>query len=165
VDYEVRSRRLRELTGLSNGTVQQIRERIPALFAAADGRAKLWAVTRLLAFRRRHHALFARGDYRPVPVRGRHERRVVAFVRGHGDEGLLVVTGRLYAGLGSGVGAMPVGEAVWGDTALALDRFGGDLEFRDVLTSASLRAGTELRVADALRCFPGAVLHFVRRGS
>ncbi|MDH4115354.1 MAG: malto-oligosyltrehalose synthase, partial [Burkholderiaceae bacterium] len=164
VDYAVRSGLLSELTDLSRGTAQQIGERMPALLAAADGRAKLWAVMRLLAFRRRHHALFARGDYRPVAVRGRHERRVVSFVRSHGDEGLLVVAGRLYAGLGAGVGTLPVGEAVWGDTALRLAALGDDLEFTDVLTGATLETGADLRLADVLRCFPGAVLHFARRG-
>jgi (1->4)-alpha-D-glucan 1-alpha-D-glucosylmutase len=165
VDYAARRRLLADLTDLSRGTAREIGDRLPALFDTADGRAKLWAVMRLLAFRRRHRALLARGEYQPIAVRGRRERHVVSFVRAHGDEGLLVVAGRLYAGLGSAVGALPVGETVWGDTSLALGPLGDALEFTDVLTGAVLQAGSELRIADAFRAFPGAVLHFTRHRS
>jgi (1->4)-alpha-D-glucan 1-alpha-D-glucosylmutase len=164
VDYGLRRRLLGELAELSGQPSVQIAQRVPELFADMDGRAKLWVVMRLLAFRRAHAALLADGDYRAVAVRGLRARHIVAYARARGSEGVLVVAGRLWTGLGVGAGDLPVGEGAWGDTTLDLSALGA-LEFDDVLTGATGHAEGALRVADALASFPGAVLHFRRRSS
>ena len=46
-----------------------------------SGAIKLAAMSRLLAFRARHPALFAQGTYEPVPVAGPDADRIVAFQR------------------------------------------------------------------------------------
>jgi len=71
----------------------------------------------------------------------------------------LVVAGRLFAQLGTAVGALPVDASVWNNTALTVPaRFAG-ATLTDVLGAAKVTVGNEPRVADAWRGFPGAVLY------
>lgn len=56
-----------------------------------DGGTKLATVANLLELRRRHEALFAEGDYRPIELPG---DRFIAFSRHHGDCTLIVVAAR-----------------------------------------------------------------------
>ena len=55
-----------------------------------DGRIKQRVIRQLLTLRREHPALFARGDYIPLQVTG-SAVRLLAFMRRHNDERLLVV--------------------------------------------------------------------------
>jgi len=85
-----------------------------------DGRLKQAVIARTLALRQASPLLFARGDYRPVAVRGRFAEHVVAFLRTLGGAVLLTVVPRLPATLlGRGdVITFPAG--VWSDTELVL---------------------------------------------
>ncbi|MGO1077129.1 malto-oligosyltrehalose synthase, partial [Inquilinus sp. CA228] len=72
----------------------------PVELAAAwpDGRIKHWLAARLLRLRRDDPALFARGDYAPVPVQGPAAAHVVAWRRSLDDRHLVVAVPRLVAG-------------------------------------------------------------------
>jgi (1->4)-alpha-D-glucan 1-alpha-D-glucosylmutase len=159
VDYDLRRRLLAELESLAQQPSQTIAAALPALFAAIDGRAKLWVVRCLLQSRRSHRALYRDGDYRPIGVSGARAGNVVAYARRFGNEGLLVVAGRLFSQLAVPVGQLPLGAEAWGDTALAFEN-ASDGELVNVLTGETLQAGQPLRLADLFGRFPGAVLHF-----
>ena len=104
--------------------------------------------------------MFADGDYVPLAAEGAQAAHVVAFARRHGDEVLLAVTGRLFAGLGCPPGVLPVGDA-WQDTALALQGSGlRHGRYRDVLTGRVVVVTDErLALAAVLAVLPFALLH------
>jgi (1->4)-alpha-D-glucan 1-alpha-D-glucosylmutase len=122
----------------------------PALIDSWEtGAIKLRVLRDLLRFRAAHPRLFRDGDYRPLPVRGAHAGRIVAFSRSAGAERLVVVVPRLTAGFGW----PPLG-AVWEDTAVELeDRQAA----RDVLTGLAVEA-RPLPVSEAFSVLPVAVL-------
>jgi (1->4)-alpha-D-glucan 1-alpha-D-glucosylmutase len=127
-----------------------------------DGRAKLWVTWRLLALRRQEPALFDDGDYRGLEITGARAGNVVAYARQHRGVTLVVIVGRLFSQLTGDTDGLPLGDAVWGDTAVALP---GVLDLPDgtVLTSAltgealTVQAG-RIAVAAAFARFAGAVL-------
>src|SRR5262249_44205544 len=82
VDYELRKKALEEMNeqlakhGQNPGAV------IAALLeASADGRIKLYLTTRTLQLRKQRRALFERGGYVPVTVRGSKSEAVCAYRR------------------------------------------------------------------------------------
>ncbi len=64
-----------------------------------DGKLKLAWTRHLLELRNALPDVFARGEYHPLEVRGAHAKHVIAFVRRHGREAVIVATGRLFAPL------------------------------------------------------------------
>lgn len=80
-----------------------------------DGRIKLHVTRAGLELRRTKQPLFDLGSYVPIVARGKFSENVVAFARRHGDDWILIVTGRFY----SKVGKVPVGER-WTNTSLQL---------------------------------------------
>lgn len=85
-----------------------------------DGRIKQAVIARTLALRQTVPMLFARGDYRPVAVRGRFAEHIVAFLRTLNGAVLLTVVPRLPTRLlGSNDSIMFAGGA-WRDTELVL---------------------------------------------
>ncbi|HWH81750.1 MAG TPA: malto-oligosyltrehalose synthase [Burkholderiaceae bacterium] len=87
---------------------------------ATDGRLKLWIAWRLLVLRRAQPAFFASAAYVPLRVRGARRRHAIGFARQTRDATLVVACGRKFSGLAAAVGAgMPIGDAAWGDTAMA----------------------------------------------
>ncbi|TBV09482.1 malto-oligosyltrehalose synthase [Phytopseudomonas dryadis] len=85
-----------------------------------DGRIKQALIAATLGVRARHSALFAKGDYQPLPVSGRHADQVLAFARSHGDEHLLVVVPRLSDALLADSRQPLIPSDRWGDTRIAL---------------------------------------------
>ncbi|HEV8554529.1 MAG TPA: malto-oligosyltrehalose synthase [Casimicrobiaceae bacterium] len=166
VDYDVRRARLAELVSLAGGATAVLADAIPSWFATpGDGRAKLWITFRLLRFREAHREILATGDYLPVRATGQRADHVVAFARRHADAGAIAVAGRLFASLGLAPGALPQGEAAWGDTALDIGFLPPDTTVTNVLTGEALivRDG-RVPMALAFRQFPGALLHYAPGG-
>jgi (1->4)-alpha-D-glucan 1-alpha-D-glucosylmutase len=62
-----------------------------------DGRIKLAVIATLLAHRRAHPALHAEGGYTPLAVEGPESDRMLAFLRRHAEDALLVVARRFPA--------------------------------------------------------------------
>jgi (1->4)-alpha-D-glucan 1-alpha-D-glucosylmutase len=114
---------------------------------------------RVLDLRRRDAELFELGSYLPVEVSGERAAHVVAFARRCGDRVVIAVVPRLCAKLLGEPGRLPVGEAVWGDTAIDLAPVGAQGSLRDVLTGATTRTEVgRLPVAVLLQHFPVALL-------
>src|SRR5215217_7910324 len=99
----------------------------------ADGRLKLAVTQRTLATRRAVPALFAEGDYHPLPVSGGAAKHVVAFARRHGDDEAIAVVPRLVAGLAGAEISRLLGSEAWADTRVELSANDAGA-YRDVFT-------------------------------
>jgi (1->4)-alpha-D-glucan 1-alpha-D-glucosylmutase len=156
VDYAKRAQMLDRLEQVSRSS--NLPREVKALAASGlDGRAKLWVVSRILELRREQPDLFRKGDYLPLAAHGAQADRVIGYVRRHGGRSLVAIAGRLWMKLGGEEGRMPLGQQAWGDTVLesgALTR-----PLTNVLTGETVEVENgRIRLADAFRSFPGAVL-------
>ena len=109
--------------------------------------------------RRRHADLFARGDYRPLDVRGTHAEHVCAFARTGPGGPTVTIVPRLLAPRAN---AEPVGGEYWGDTAIALPAE-VHVSLRDAFTGVTVEAegpadDRRLDVGTVLSAFPIALL-------
>ncbi|MHB1133382.1 MAG: malto-oligosyltrehalose synthase [Chloroflexota bacterium] len=162
VDYERRRHLLAQLRARLAEAGQDLRGLADELVGASpDGRIKLYLVHRLLDFRRAQPDLFAEGQYLPLEVGGERAEHALAFARRLGERQVVAVAPRLVAGLTNGEERPPLGD-VWGATALLLPEEKGR-RYRNLLTGeemtvADTPAGPALRLADALRHFPVALL-------
>ena len=163
VDYALRARLLDELDRRSSG---EGAERLAAdlMRTPDDGRVKLHVMRAALQLRRARPELFTRGSYEPLDAVGDAARHVFAFARRHGDAAAVTIVPRLPLTLMRGSTDAPVGAAPWGDTVVV--RLPTELvsaRWRDALTGAEVPSGTldatpSIRVADALKTLPVAVL-------
>jgi (1->4)-alpha-D-glucan 1-alpha-D-glucosylmutase len=80
---------------------------------------KLFVTYKALNFRRDHLDLFLHGDYLPLSAAGEREQHLVALARRRDSLWALAVAGRFFSKLAP-PGELPVGEKVWGETALLL---------------------------------------------
>ncbi len=155
VDYALRKQYLAEIEGVGEDRLPGYLQEL--LAGHADGRVKLFTVYHALQCRNRLAGLFAKGAYTPAPASGSHADHVVAFLRSNAEGAVLVVAPRFPARLVA-QGEWPLGEKVWGDTALSLP---GELEgktWRDIYTGVRLRTGNRVSLAQLLTRFPVAVL-------
>jgi (1->4)-alpha-D-glucan 1-alpha-D-glucosylmutase len=160
VDYGARAALLDELDALATASPADLGDRVAA-FASdpIDARAKLWIVLRALDLRRKDTELFEAGSYLPLEASGERAAHVVAFARRFGDRVVIAVVPRLCAKLLGEPGRLPVGEAVWGDTAIDLAPLGVGGPLRDALTGATTALGAgRVAIASLLQRFPVALL-------
>jgi (1->4)-alpha-D-glucan 1-alpha-D-glucosylmutase len=75
-----------------------------------DGRIKFALMLRLLQWRSERPALFAQGDYRPLPVAGAQRDHVIAFARTLRRDAAIIIVGRWLAPLTAQGSAWP---AAW----------------------------------------------------
>lgn len=127
-----------------------------------DGMVKLFIVWRLLSLRRSHPGVFQQGDYLPIETGGQHAGHLLAFARTGGGQALLVCVPRLLARLATPSAPYATGDAVWGDTFLALPEELAARSWRNVFTGESLEAaatddGRQVPAGSVLRTFPVAV--------
>lgn len=122
-----------------------------------DGRVKLLVTTALLRLRRSEPALFDRGGYLPLEVRGERRQHLVAFARRYRRRWALALVPRLGYQL-AGPGTMPVGAERWAGTTVRLPE-GAPSRFTDVLTGAprAARRGA-LGAGGAMSVLPVSVL-------
>lgn len=116
-----------------------------------SGAIKLRLTAAGLRARREDPELFVAGDYVPLPVEGERASHVLAFARRARDRWAVAVAPRLPASL-TERGRFPVGEAVWGNTRVALPE---DVHWRDVFTASGVSSS---RLADILAALPTALL-------
>ena len=117
----------------------------------ADGRIKLALTRRLLRLRQELPAVFRDGDYEPVEVEGPDRDHILAFIRSHRRERVLVVAGRHFARMTEHGCRWPLG---W-QAELRLDRK-SRVGLRDALDSFgtspdTLAIGTMFKTAAACR--------------
>jgi (1->4)-alpha-D-glucan 1-alpha-D-glucosylmutase len=128
-----------------------------------DGRVKLYTLMRSLRFRRDHAALFLHGDYEPLS-NDADDPHVVAFIRRHNREELIVVAPRFLASMMGGVPRHPLGAEAWKMAGIRLPRRLARSRLVNVFTSEAVeplvhRDVPWLLVATALQSWPVAMLH------
>ena len=163
VDYGRRRLLLEELRRAAAAPVDGLAACVGRLFDSPfDSRAKLWLVSRALQQRREHEQLFLKGDYHALATPGVRSRHVVAYARRLAGRGIVTVAGRLFASMGLASGALPVGEAAWGDTALDLAFLPAGTRLVNVLTGEALEtdASRRLPLSRVMAHFPGALLAY-----
>jgi (1->4)-alpha-D-glucan 1-alpha-D-glucosylmutase len=106
VDYPVRAKALEEIEDKEASVLYSNWE---------DGRIKIYVTQKLLKLRTEHPLLFSEGQYLPVSASGPFAANIVAFMRVHNDERLLVVVPRN----STRVGSSPIGTN-WKETLLSL---------------------------------------------
>ncbi|HSN69573.1 MAG TPA: malto-oligosyltrehalose synthase, partial [Thermoanaerobaculia bacterium] len=154
VDYDARVAMLERLeTEILSGELGALCEELMRTWQ--DGRIKLFTTRQLLELRKRSATLFRDGAYVPLRAKGAREAHVVAFERRGDDARAVVIVPRLVASLAPPK-RFPVGEAVWGDTSVALDAKPG-APLRDIFTGRTFSTRT-LRLGKVLAEFPVAVL-------
>ncbi len=162
VDFDDRMQRL----GRLEEAFKQQGDRLAAdlLRDWTDGTVKLFVVWRLLGLRRALPALFRDAAYQPVETTGALADNLCVFLRASGDARVLTVVPRLSARL-TVTWQWPVGEEVWGDTALTLPASPAGASWEDVFTGRRFAAagngddgGGPLALAALFADFPVAVL-------
>jgi (1->4)-alpha-D-glucan 1-alpha-D-glucosylmutase len=123
-----------------------------------DGRIKQFVLQRGLAARSRHHRLFTRGSYQPLPVSGPQYRHVVAFMRSDGPKRAIALVPRLTLRLLEDGGGIAIPPATWGETVVTLPPGIGTRRYRDIFTGAVLEPDAMLPVASLLGRFPVSLL-------
>jgi (1->4)-alpha-D-glucan 1-alpha-D-glucosylmutase len=116
-----------------------------------SGALKLRVTRDLLRLRREIPDLFQRGSYHKVAAIGRFAPHVVAFLRSHGDETLLVAVPRVTSSLG----CPPTGQ-VWDDTRI--EGLSGAGKWQDVVTGRPHPGNQTLYLRSLLCELPFAVL-------
>ncbi len=110
--------------------------------------------------------MFADGAYLPLQAHGARARNVVAFARRRGEREVLAVVARFYTQLQTKGATLPLGAAVWGDTALSLGESPAPGRYLDVLTGREIetRGETpELPLAEVFAHLPVALLERVEQ--
>jgi (1->4)-alpha-D-glucan 1-alpha-D-glucosylmutase len=126
-----------------------------------DGGVKLFLTYRAVTFRTAHPQVFLDGDYVPLEPAGARGGNVIAFARRTHSEWVVAVVPRLLL-RHSARERWPIGRRYWRDTSLPLP---GDAPagFTNALTGEQfVCARGVLRLADALRTFPVALLWSTR---
>ncbi|MFB4390297.1 MULTISPECIES: malto-oligosyltrehalose synthase [unclassified Pseudomonas] len=119
-----------------------------------DGRIKQALVARVLNLRQAHPALFQRGAYLPLNVRGRHADKVLAFARlGEGERAIVVVP-RLASRL-LGDATIPLIPAQnWDDTRLVLPFDVSPANCTGLFPHTAVSPSREMLLSDVLEVFP-----------
>lgn len=159
VDFASRRELLAQVKSLVAAPPAQWRQNLkPLADSMADGRIKLYLVWQSLALRQRWPEVFRDGDYLPLTVLGQHADHLCAFARRAGTRTVISVVPRLLVGLLGSTAALPVGDALWGDTVLELPQESAGQSWFNVLTGESHAPARQLPVGQVLSYFPVALL-------
>jgi (1->4)-alpha-D-glucan 1-alpha-D-glucosylmutase len=164
VDFAARQRLLDELQQRAAGGPESLQALCTELMNSwRDGRVKMYVTHRGLTLRKDYPALFRAGSYDPLPAGGERAEHVIALARRADADAVVVVVPRLSARLTGFSGQLPIGQAIWGDTWVSLDRPGLEGVYTDRFTGQRLT--TELRdgipvlpLSSLLGFFPVALL-------
>jgi (1->4)-alpha-D-glucan 1-alpha-D-glucosylmutase len=121
-----------------------------------DGAIKLFVIHQALTTRNEISAVFERGQYIPLEVRGRWRNHVVAFARSHGRRWAVTIAPRFLTRVVK-EGEYPLGYEVWQDTRVVLPA-GADDEWDNPYTGEALAGTDSLPVGKSLKNFPVALL-------
>jgi (1->4)-alpha-D-glucan 1-alpha-D-glucosylmutase len=152
VDYGIRKLLLQDIHTRIGSPTLLIKD---LLDNPADGRVKLFLTTQVLQARKAYPALFQRGDYQALALRGKFANCTVAFARRHQDTVVIAIAPRFLTALIQPE-ALPLGE-VWQDTHIELPSELGT-NWKNLITSESVACDHTLQLAEVFQHFPGALL-------
>ncbi|HEY9738360.1 MAG TPA: malto-oligosyltrehalose synthase, partial [Trichocoleus sp.] len=154
VQYEERLSFLQEIKRRSQTGMESLLSDLRA--TRHDGRMKLFLITRALAARRAALPVFEQGDYVPLQVEGSRAGNIMAFARSYEGRSAIAVIPRFLSALIE-PDQDPLGEAIWGDTALVLpENLQGP--WRESLTDYEIEDQRRLPISKILQNFPVALL-------
>jgi (1->4)-alpha-D-glucan 1-alpha-D-glucosylmutase len=133
VDFDLRRKMLANLRGKTDSAAlvdQLVRN-------PCDGAIKLYATSRALQFRQANRELFSEGLYVPLASLGARSNHVVAFARTLPGQTVIALAGRFFLNFSNSNGA-PVGEAMWGNTSIALPKKMEARTFQDAFTGRTI---------------------------
>jgi (1->4)-alpha-D-glucan 1-alpha-D-glucosylmutase len=145
-----------------NGEIDSLQREI--LANLTDGRAKMYVIYRTLQLRNSFADFFDRANYLPLQVTGSKSIHLCAFLRKSGDRVIIAAAPRLYLTLMKGKMDLPLGEEVWGDTAITLP---SEMELANLENIYADNTGTSdmidsssrtIQVGRLLRSWPVALL-------
>lgn len=142
VDYQLRSAYLQEIKSQANDPDYGRR----LLSSPGDGKVKLFLMYKLLNCRKLLPDLFLNGDYVPLACAGKYARNVIAFLRGHESQRMLVVAPRFFTEIDS-----------WEDTVILIPEQEQGV-WKDVLTNKTFNLSPEVPVKSLCSGFPVSVL-------
>ncbi|MHA6493126.1 malto-oligosyltrehalose synthase [Pseudomonas borbori] len=120
----------------------------------SDGRIKQHLISKTLAARDAHSALFRLGDYQPLSVTGEHADRLLAFARHYDGAYLIVVVPRLAAPLLDNYPTPHVPPERWADTRIELPKI-KDGRLKGYFSTTHIRPDLgHLVVSEVLADFP-----------
>ena len=156
VDYEARTALLSDIKmHVAQGTLGKLIDRMK--LDATSGELKLLAYERLLNARKEHQCLVD-GGYVPVPVEGRYQNHIIAYLRTASEEAVIVVIPRLMTHIVK-EGQFPCGPDIWAGTTLVLPEEYQNIRWKNLLTGEqNIDADSHLLVGAALRNLPIAAL-------
>lgn len=161
VDYDLRHKMLDEMLARKDDDLDNLIGELTK--TPRSGAIKMYVTALPLNYRREHQPLFVDGSYHPVASSGQKASHVIAYLRRLDDIDVLVVVPRLVVGLLQGQTIMPIGEAVWGDTALILPDGFRTTDYYNIYTNKTIELSDHdgkacLRVSELLGDFPVAML-------
>jgi (1->4)-alpha-D-glucan 1-alpha-D-glucosylmutase len=128
-----------------------------------DGAIKLYVIFMSLRYRNQNQGLFKNGLYLPIVTEGSAKENVCAFARTINDKAVMVAAPRFFTHLIKDINEMPLGRAIWTDTAIIIpDEIPGGI-FRNILTDEIVDETVEngkrrLLLGDIFASFPLALL-------
>jgi (1->4)-alpha-D-glucan 1-alpha-D-glucosylmutase len=164
VDYELRQNlmdRIRRDLDSGRPRAELARE---LLEHPEDGAIKLFVVASVLNHRRLDPALYSAGSYRVLDAQGEQRGHVVAFLRRHHRQSVVVVVPRLAAALmGEDASRTPLGREAWSDTEVLLPEQAAESRWCNLLTGETIAARpgggrAAIDLAELFRVLPVAIL-------
>lgn len=123
-----------------------------------SGRVKQALIGQVLERRQQYPALFAEGQYLPLPVLGRHAGQVLAFARVSDGERAIVVVPRLACRLLGDTPIPLIPAQNWDDTRLLLPFALSPANCSGLFASAAVTTSKEVLLSAVLKEFPVNVL-------
>ncbi|KKD34686.1 MAG: malto-oligosyltrehalose synthase [Limnoraphis robusta] len=154
VDFEQRLSFLQEIKRRCKTGMTSLLEDLMA--TCEDGRLKLFCIVRVLEARQQYVELFQYGNYVPLKVMGQHQERIMAFARIHEQQTAIVVIPRFLTRVVE-PGKFPIGDEVWGDTAIEIPQ-GSESDWCEVITDSKIAANNVIPVRAILQHFPVGLL-------
>ncbi len=155
VDYELRMKYLEEIKSVTGDNLATFIAGV--LENKTDGRIKLFTIYQALQCRRQLAQVFQAGDYLPLQTTGKRQDNALVFGRIHDGKAVIMVVPRFPSQLVE-QGQWPLGEEVWGRTALTLPESLAGYNWRNVFTGESVKASATLSLARVFKLFPVALL-------
>lgn len=159
IDFSLRAGMLESL--IKEAKAESIHVAREVFQSWTDGRIKLYLIWKALTFRRRFGALFSHGEFHPVPIVGERSQNATVFLRRHENDWALAIAPKWVAGPNALLDQV-FDESFWKGTSIALPNEAPHC-WRNIFTGEKLSFETKgpqplLRIADALRSFPVALL-------
>jgi (1->4)-alpha-D-glucan 1-alpha-D-glucosylmutase len=121
-----------------------------------DGRIKLFLIHRALRARKDRSRIFQNGAYIPMQAGGKYSRHVIAFARKYEGRWAISLAPRFLTSLIT-EDMFPLDKQVWDDTYVVLPEPMCS-QWRDAVSDRTVSGEKTLMIAEAMKCFPVALL-------